>query len=225
MKFWMHGLKLWPACWAIFFVLTLNTTLAQPNAQTVRQFRIGSVSTLNDLPVGPFRSRIAELPSPGPQQALKWLSSYHFTEMDLPALRVDARGGVFYVCLGKMLGADTNPPPLSAAALPVSPFPANLIFHSRPGSANVLYINFAGENVTNTAWNTDLGRAVIPAVAFSTDTDPTTFSDAEQVAIKKIWQRMAEDYSPFDIDVTTERPPSLTSRTALALITRTTDAN
>ena len=44
-----------------------------------------------------------------------------------------------------------------------------------------------------------------------------TFSDAEQVAIKRIWQRVAEDYAPFDIDVTTERPATFTTRTAQAL--------
>ena len=52
-----------------------------------------------------------------------------------------------------------------------------------------------------------------------------TFSDAEQLAIKRIWQRMSEDYSPFDIDVTTERPATFNTRTAHALITRNTDAN
>jgi hypothetical protein len=88
-----------------------------------------------------------------------------------------------------------------------------------------LYINFAGETVSNTEWNTQLGRTSIPAVAFSTDSDRTTFSDAEQMAIKRIWQRMAEDYAAFNIDVTTERPGTFNNRTAVALITRNTDAN
>jgi hypothetical protein len=43
--------------------------------------------------------------------------------------------------------------------------------------------------------------------------------------IKRVWQRMAEDYAPFNIDVTTERPATFNSRTAVALITRKTDAN
>ena len=45
-------------------------------------------------------------------------------------------------------------------------------------------------------------RTTIPAVAFSTDSDFATFSTAEQTAIKRIWQRVAEDYAPFDVDVT-----------------------
>ena len=42
---------------------------------------------------------------------------------------------------------------------------------------------------------------------------------------ERIWQRVVEDYAPFDIDVTTERPANFTTRTAHALITRNTDAN
>src|SRR6185436_3923112 len=71
----------------------------------------------------------------------------------------------------------------------------------------------------------EVERAVISAVAFSTDGDLSTFSDAEQLAIKRIWQRVAEDYSPFDVDVTTERPAAFNNRTLNAVITRHTDAN
>lgn len=38
------------------------------------------------------------------------------------------------------------------------------------------------------------------------DADPT-FSPAEKDEIAKIWQRAAEDFSPFDVDVTTQTPP------------------
>jgi hypothetical protein len=63
------------------------------------------------------------------------------------------------------------------------------------------------------------------ALAFSTDSDRSTYSDSEQLAIRRIWQRVAEDYAPFDVDVTTERPASFNNRTAHALITPRTDAN
>jgi hypothetical protein len=88
-----------------------------------------------------------------------------------------------------------------------------------------MYLNFSGEAVSGTAWNNSLGRTLIPAVAFSSDSDYATFSDSEQLAIKRIWQRVSEDFAPFNIDVTTQRPASFTSRTAHALITRNTDAN
>jgi hypothetical protein len=53
----------------------------------------------------------------------------------------------------------------------------------------------------------------------------TTFSDAEQLAIKRVWQRMAEDFAPFNVNVTTQRPATFSSRTAMVVITRSTDAN
>ncbi|MEZ5255782.1 MAG: hypothetical protein R2705_02430 [Ilumatobacteraceae bacterium] len=41
-----------------------------------------------------------------------------------------------------------------------------------------------------------------------------TFSDAEKSLIQYTWMRMAEDYAPFDVDVTTEEPaPEAIDRT------------
>ncbi|MBM3882345.1 MAG: hypothetical protein FJ387_21920 [Verrucomicrobia bacterium] len=113
----------------------------------------------------------------------------------------------------------------SLPVVPVKPFPTNLVFHSKPGAPNVLFLNFSGEEVRGTVWNTTVDRTVIPAVAFSTDGDYERFSAAEQLTIRRIWQRVAEDYAPFDIDVTTQRPATFGTRTAHALITRSTDAN
>ncbi len=199
----------------------------QPFPPSGREFPIGGLDRLDQLPAGRLRSRLESLPSPAQERALQWLRSFHFTEADLPSLHADAAGGILYACgmAGITPVPEAEPPPVAEATVPVSPFPASLIFHSKPGAANVLFINFSGEAVTGTQWNTELARDPIPAVAFSADADLDTFSDAEQVMIKRIWQRMAEDYAPFNIDVTTERPATFTTRTAMALITRRTDAN
>lgn len=167
------------------------------------------------------------LPPDARLRALEWLQRFHFTEIDLDALHTDGEGGIFYVdeLTFDPATAETEPPVISEAAVPVSPFPGGLIFHSRPGAPNIVYLNFTGETVTGTAWNTSLGRTSIPAVAFSSDSDFSTFSDSEQAVIKRVWQRVAEDFAPFDVDVTTERPATFTTRTAHALITRNTDAN
>ncbi len=156
-----------------------------------------------------------------------WLRSFHFTDHDLDSLEADSEGGILYACRMTIdpVSAEAGEPIVPQAAIPVGALPPSLIFHSKPGAPNVLYLNFIGEMVTNTAWNTSLGRTVIPALAFSTDGDYTTFSDAEQAAIKNVWMRMAEDYAPFNIDVTTERPAVFGLRTAHALITRNTDAD
>jgi hypothetical protein len=200
-------------------------TQAQPPP---RDFPVGYPAQLEDLPDGiGLPMQLDRLPPAARERALRWLQSFHFTETDLPALRTDGNGGIFYCCVW---GTDpvaeaAESQPVGAAAVPVDPFPAGLKFHSRPGAPNVLFINFSGELVTNTEWNEAVGRSEIPAVAFSTDSDLSTFSDSEQAAIKRIWQRIAEDYAPFDIDVTTERPGTWDNRTAHMLITRTTDAN
>jgi hypothetical protein len=47
----------------------------------------------------------------------------------------------------------------------------------------------------------------------------------EQEVIYETWLRVAEDYAPFDVDVTTEQPEAWTRTTAHALITPPTDAN
>src|SRR5688572_2571484 len=208
----------------LIVLVAASSAKAQPSA---RQFPPGSVRQLDAVPSGRLRGELDQLPAPARERARQWLNSFHFTEQDLASLRADAKGGIYYVCelAGEPGPAESGSPPIGQAPVPVNPFPAHLIFHSRPGAPNVLYLNFTGETVSNTEWNNTVGRTSIPAVAFSTDSDFATFSDAEQSAIKKIWQRMAEDYAPFNMDVTTERPGSFNNRTAVALITRNTDAN
>lgn len=208
-------------------IAAVSGASAQPFTASPRKFPVGSLQQLEALPASRLRTELEQLPAPARERARQWLNSFHFTEQDLRSLRADANGGIYYVCelAGEPAPAESEPPPVGQAGVPVSPFPSHLIFHSRPGAPNVLYVNFAGETVSNTEWNTSLGRTSIPAVPFSSDSDYTTFSDAEQVAIKRIWQRMAEDYAPFNIDVTTERPGTFNNRTAVALITRNTDAN
>ena len=208
------------------------------HAQAPRWFRPavfspGSWSRLEDLPEGPFRDRLESLSEASRGRALEWLRRLHFTAADLGSLRTDAWGGIHFADPAPPPppadNADSTPGSPSAAStgttVPVNPFPGSLVFHSRPGAPNVLFLNFAGENVTGTFWNSSLGRTVIPALPFSSDSDTTTFSAAEQTAIRRIWQRVAEDFAPFQVDVTTERPATFNNRTANVLVTRNTDAD
>ncbi|NGO38950.1 hypothetical protein G4L39_06010 [Limisphaera ngatamarikiensis] len=205
-----------------------NAAVPLPAAQ---QFVPGQWRSWEELPESRLRASLARLAPEARQRAVAWLQSFQFTGADCDSLEVDADGGVFYRCRFVVTpmpasAAPAEPSPGTAQApLPVSPFPDSLKFHSRPGAPNVIFLNFAGETVTNTQWNTDLGRAVIPALPFSMDADFTTFSDSEQAVIRAVWQRVAEDYAPFDVDVTTERPAVFNNRTAMVLITRNTDAN
>lgn len=122
-------------------------------------------------------------------------------------LHVDETEQLLYVddaTEGTQLTAGESPT-VSAAA----PFPYSQTFqlHSRPGSNRVIYLDFDGHVTSNTAWNTNYTNGQpINSAPFSIDADPTTFNQQEQDAIQYIWQRVAEDYAPFDVDVTTQDP-------------------
>jgi hypothetical protein len=192
-----------------------------------REFRPGNITRVEDVPASRLRSQLDRLPVIARERAAAWLHGLHFTTEDLKTLRADPEGGIFYAdtfTLAPTAQAQTSEPITAAATVPASPFPAGLIFHSKPGAPNVIYLNFSGATITNTAWNTSENRTSFQATAFSTDSDFTSFSDAEQAAIKRIWERVSEDYAPFNVDVTTEPPSSFTTRTAMALITRSTDS-
>jgi hypothetical protein len=212
----------------LLLVLLLFPGLVQAQPAGPRVFSPGALRGIQDLPASRLRSQLERLPGPARSRALSWLQGFHFTVEDLSSMHADTEGGIFYADNFQVdPSAEPSPsePITGSIAVPVSPFPDGLKFHSRPGSANIIFLNFAGDSISGTAWNTSLNRTVIPAVAFSTDADFTTYTDAEQLAIRRIWQRVSEDYSPFDVDVTTERPSAFTTRTAHALITRNADAN
>ncbi len=74
--------------------------------------------------------------------------------------------------------------------------------HSRPGSTKVIYLDFNGQTMTNTAWSYP-DPLVVPA--YSID-GSASFSSTEKQNIIDAWSAVAEDYSMFDVDVTTEDP-------------------
>ncbi len=79
--------------------------------------------------------------------------------------------------------------------------------HSNPGSKKTIYLDFDGEKIENTAWNKNFnnGQSWL-ASGFSKDSDFGKFSESELDVIQSVWQRVAEDFSTFDVDVTTELP-------------------
>lgn len=77
--------------------------------------------------------------------------------------------------------------------------------HSRPGATKVIYLDFDGGVTQNTPWNS-ASTPKITTTAYDSDSNPASFSTTELANILEIWQRVAECYSPFDVDVTTEAP-------------------
>lgn len=76
--------------------------------------------------------------------------------------------------------------------------------HSNPGAPVELYLDFTGASVQGTAWNNQYGLPSGSVPAWDPAGDgATTWSADETNAIREIWQRVSEDYAPFDVDVTT----------------------
>jgi len=79
--------------------------------------------------------------------------------------------------------------------------------HSNPGATKVIYLDFDGHTVSNTSWNTSYnGGNDIVQEAWSMDGDRNTFSTAERDKIIELWRMIAEDFVPFDVNVTTQDP-------------------
>lgn len=80
------------------------------------------------------------------------------------------------------------------------------VYESLPEAEQKIYLDFDGHRVSRTGWNEYNNGRTIAAPAFDRDGDALTFDGAEQRAIELIWARIAEDFAPFEIDVTTKQP-------------------
>jgi len=117
---------------------------------------------------------------------------------------IDQDARLFYVddaVPGAMRGAD-SPAKIQPAQLAADVF----ALHSHPGADRVIYLDFDGYLLTGTAWNVSKNLDPVDITPWDTDGDPSTFSAAERAVVQEVWQRVAEDYAPFDVDVTTEDP-------------------
>ncbi|WP_374089265.1 PKD domain-containing protein [Methylomicrobium lacus] len=95
-----------------------------------------------------------------------------------------------------------------------------------PDSKNVIYLDFNGRDIAGTTWNSDYPKnTVLKAKAFTSDNDIAHFSLTELSQIAEIWHQVAEDFAPFDVDVTTEEPSVLGPTTGTILITSDVDSN
>lgn len=90
-----------------------------------------------------------------------------------------------------------------------------LNLNSRPGAPATLFLDFNGhyqtERVGMDEWQDffvpgNHGWHNILTPAYDRDSDPLTFSPEEQQHIRFIWASVAEDYAPFNINVTTVDP-------------------
>lgn len=72
---------------------------------------------------------------------------------------------------------------------------------SRPNATKTIFLDFDGHHSVGNTWGHD-----IQFPAFDRDGNPNSFSDSELIEIQKQFQNVAEDFLPFDVNVTTLDP-------------------
>lgn len=134
------------------------------------------------------------------------------------SLRADRQGRLHFVCEGLLplqnvaaanAGNAGNAAVSGGGTASGTPTAADAFtLHSRPGATKVIYLDFDGHVTSGTSWNSNFtGGVNIVTPPYSNDsTVTTTFSTTELNNIVSIWQRVAEDFAPFDVDVTTQDP-------------------
>lgn len=96
------------------------------------------------------------------------------------------------------------------------------LLDSNPGAPATLYLDFNGNFESD--WfilnsnGTQQHFKNVSTPTFDTDGDPTKFSAGEQATIKEIWQRVSEDYAPFNINVSTDYYGTFNDRQAVHVV-------
>ncbi len=98
---------------------------------------------------------------------------------------------------------------------------APILLSSRPGAPVTVFLDVDGHIETDQGWinfRGDNQTGPIDTPAFDLDGDPTTFNAAETQWVEEIWYRVAEDYAPLDINVTTVDPGTINDFEAVRVV-------
>ncbi|QDV17128.1 hypothetical protein Pan153_17630 [Gimesia panareensis] len=80
---------------------------------------------------------------------------------------------------------------------------------SLAGANHTIYLDFNGHTTTGTLWNeTYASGSSIVTPAYDIDGNVAVFSTFEHEVMQRIWQRVAEDFAPFNVNVTTVESPA-----------------
>jgi hypothetical protein len=192
-----------------YFSINTPTTYVEDNKKVVIASIVESKPTFKDEILRDFeeqRKAVSFANLPSGQEAIQYIIENKF-EKNLPmpfeqakkellkdsTLHVDEKGRMLYI--------DTNLPTeapqatetaIGSVAVASVAVPIDVLkLHSLKGSKNSLYINF-------------VGTPTYPP--FSLDNLPFTRTAQENALIAYVHKRVADSYSPFDVDVTTEPP-------------------
>ena len=112
---------------------------------------------------------------------------------------VDTSGAVFFK---EATASAPTDDPVTAEA----PLDQTFLLHSKPGTAKTIYLDFDGGAASATGWHTSYPTTPTTQPAWDPAGNGAAFTDSELTSIQTIWQAVAEDYAPFDVDVTTADP-------------------
>jgi len=121
------------------------------------------------------------------------------------------------ICSGQGLEAFAPPQAAtvasSSSAQAVGSTPAGVpVLNSRLGAKATLYLDFNGH--IESRWGE---RTNIVTPAYDIDGNFASFSALEVANIREIWTRVAEDYAPFNVNVTTIAPTSIADRVSVRM--------
>ena len=126
--------------------------------------------------------------------------------LDDPTLAVDRGRQIAYFDEAEP-GARAAPaidPAPEAAAPPVGGPEFQLA--SLPGADKTIFLDFDGHVTEGTTWNTSSGITTIVSPPYDTDGDPGSWSTAELQVIRDAWASAAEDFAPWNVNITTIDP-------------------
>lgn len=168
----------------------------------------------------PLVSQLTDLPAVTQQAALQALSDLNPAAADLPRLRLDANGLWYHA--DYLVFPDTSiVPPVAESVPPLTALDA-FSRHSKAGASHVVYLDFDGHALMDSAWNDK--NALYIARAYSLDTQVADFNQAEFENIIAIWKQVSASFAAGDVDITTEEPSASVSSRRI-LITQDTDMN
>ncbi|MBT8055069.1 MAG: hypothetical protein HKN57_10260 [Xanthomonadales bacterium] len=165
---------------------------------------------IKNLPQGRFKQEFESLPVLARARAEQALAAMgDIPEKELNSLSVGKAGDIAYA--DYFISMDDSAAEVLQAipseTEPLAPLGDTFKLHSKPGTSKVLFLDFDGHTTSKTPWNDNYtnGRS-FKSEPFDRDGNPRKFSDSERIMIQHIWQRVAEDFYPFDVNVTTEDP-------------------
>jgi hypothetical protein len=120
-----------------------------------------------------------------------------------PSLAVDAADRIAYFDDAEPSARPAAPAP-EAAAPPVTGPEFQL--SSLPGADKTIYLDFDGHVTEGTVWNSAYTVSSITSPPYDTDGAPDSWSSGELDVIRDAWAAVAEDFAPWNVNVTTVDP-------------------